>query len=82
MQALISADIPLHKLSNPAFQDFLEKYTGRRIPSPNTLRGSYLRDTFESTLQSIRIAIGEGLIYVSIDETTDVEGRFVCYSTL
>jgi len=41
-QAMVSANIPLNKLSNNVFRTFLEKYTGKSIPMEATLRkGSY-----------------------------------------
>jgi hypothetical protein len=38
----LAANIPWHKLQNPAFQNFLTKYCGRKIPDESTLRKNYL----------------------------------------
>jgi len=40
--AIISVDIPFHKLSNPQFKPFIEKYTSKSIPRETTLRKTYL----------------------------------------
>ncbi|KAJ4433676.1 hypothetical protein ANN_15987 [Periplaneta americana] len=37
-RSLISADIPLYKLKNKVFREFLEKYTQHTIPDESTLR--------------------------------------------
>jgi hypothetical protein len=57
---------------------FLEKYTGQNIPDEDTLRKNYVQDNiYFEKLSSIRDEIQDGLIWVSIDETTDVEGRYI-----
>ncbi|KAL4107434.1 hypothetical protein QTP88_017776 [Uroleucon formosanum] len=73
---LIRADIPIFKLKNLEFTDFLEKYTGQQIPDESTIRKNYVNIIYEETLQSIRQCIQDGPIWVSIDESTDVEGRY------
>ncbi|KAL4096902.1 hypothetical protein QTP88_021777 [Uroleucon formosanum] len=52
-KALMTANIPVHKISNTEFRNFLEKYTLHAVPSERNK------------------------IWVSIDETTDVEGRYI-----
>jgi hypothetical protein len=76
-RALVSADIPMHKLENPVFREFIEKYTLRKCPSRKILQDNYLDGIYEETLQKIRNEIGESKIWVSIDETTDTCGRYV-----
>ena len=46
-EALISADIPLHKLNNKLFKHFLEKYTLKKIYDESTLRKNYVRPLYE-----------------------------------
>jgi hypothetical protein len=75
--ALMCADIPLHKVENPAFKDFLQKYTKEQVPSETTLRKVYVGLKYQETLGRIRSTVGEHHIWVSIDETTDTKGRYV-----
>ncbi|KAL4141628.1 hypothetical protein QTP88_004236 [Uroleucon formosanum] len=76
-QAMVSANIPLNKLSNNVFRTFLEKYTGKSIPMEATLRKGYIDDIFNSTLDNMKMEIQQNKIWVSIDETCDVKGRFI-----
>lgn len=76
-KALLSANIPLNKLSNQVFRNFLELYTGKEIPYETTLRKGYIDDCFIETMQKIREYISDHKIWISIDETTDAEGRFI-----
>ncbi|KAL4136113.1 hypothetical protein QTP88_007679 [Uroleucon formosanum] len=73
---LIRADIPIFKLKNREFTDFLEKYTGQQVPDESTIQKNYVNIIYEETLQSIRQCIQDGPIWVSIDESTDVEGKY------
>lgn len=38
VRTFVACDIPLEKLDHPALRSFLEKYTGRTVPSVSTLR--------------------------------------------
>jgi len=76
-QAFIKTDIPLAKLQNFNLKSFLEKYTAQSIPDESTLRKNYIQPIYKETLVSIRNSISDGPIWVSIDETTDVDGRFI-----
>jgi len=75
--SLISANIPWNKLQVPQFKAFLEKYTGNHIPDERTLRKNYLGPLFDKTLESIRIFIGDSNIWFTVDETTDLKGRYI-----
>lgn len=76
-KALLSANIPLKKINNVEFKSFLEKYTDEVIPDESTLRKNYLNDCFEETLTKIKSTFQDKKIWISIDETTDIEGRYV-----
>ena len=76
-RALVSADIPLYKLKNEIFREFLQEYTQHTIPDESTLRKTYAPTIYHETVQKIRYEIKDGPILVSIDETTDKEGRLV-----
>lgn len=76
-KALLCSNIPLFKLSQPSFRSFLEKYTNKIIPDQSTLRKKYVNECYEETINNIRAYASEKKIWVSIDETTDVAGRYV-----
>lgn len=76
-EAMLFANIPLYKLENVKFRAFLQEYTGKEIPKEATLRKGYVDDCYKDTLEKIRNHVSNNKIWVSIDETTDVEGRFV-----
>lgn len=76
-QALLSANIPLHKLSNELFRTFLEKYTNKSIPNESTLRKTYVAECYEDCINKIRSYCENQKLWVSIDETTDSVGRYV-----
>ncbi|KAL1446681.1 hypothetical protein WDU94_003651 [Cyamophila willieti] len=75
-ETLMASNIPMHKVNNPAFKKFLQKYcVGHNIPDESTLRKNYVPGVYQSVLQSIREDIGDNYIWVSTDETTDACGR-------
>ncbi|KAL4098224.1 hypothetical protein QTP88_022868 [Uroleucon formosanum] len=76
-KALLCSNIPLFKLSQPSFRSFLEKYTNKIIPDQSTLCKKYVNECYEETINNIRAYVSEKKIWVSIDETTDVAGRYV-----
>lgn len=51
--ALMSANIPLNKLSNESFRNFMEMYTGKDVPTEATLRLGYINEIFEETMDKI-----------------------------
>ncbi|KAL4113960.1 hypothetical protein QTP88_017506 [Uroleucon formosanum] len=73
----MTANIPVHKISNAEFRKFLEKYTLHAVPSESTLRKTYINDCYDECMSEIRQYITGNKIWVSIDETTDVEGRYI-----
>jgi hypothetical protein len=74
---MVSSNIPLHKVEAASFRKFLEKYTTQPIPTESTLRKNYLASCYEDTINQIRYSVRKNKIWVSIDETSDVDGRFV-----
>ncbi|KAL4113004.1 hypothetical protein QTP88_016713 [Uroleucon formosanum] len=76
-QTLLLANIPLNKLNNEHFRKFLEKNIKVDIPNESTLRKNYVELCYNDTMQKIRDYVGNKKIWVSMDETTDVEGRYV-----
>ena len=51
-KTLVSADTPLHKLTNVQLSKFIHKYTNFTIPDQRTLRKNYIKHLYdESTLK-------------------------------
>ncbi|PNF39209.1 hypothetical protein B7P43_G01301 [Cryptotermes secundus] len=76
-QWMVSSNIPLEKLHNQHFRQFLETYTSHPIPSESTLRKNYLSTCYEDMLNKIRTSVADNKIWVSLDETSDVDGRYI-----
>jgi hypothetical protein len=55
----------------------LEKYTTHAILADFTLGKNYLASCYQDTINKIRNNVGKTKIWVSIDETSDVDVRFV-----
>jgi len=76
-RAMLAANIPLNKLANPQFKSFLAKYTGQNIPVESTLRNGYIDDCYTEKMNEIKKLINGKKIWISMDETTDIEGRYI-----
>ena len=74
---MVSSNIPLHKVEADSFGKLFEKYTTHAIPTESTLRKNYLASCYEDTINKIRNSVGKNKIWVSIDQTSDVDDRFV-----
>jgi hypothetical protein len=74
---MVSSNIPLHKVEAASFRKFLEKYMTHPIPTESTLKKNYLASCYDDTINKIRNSVGKNKIWVSIDETSDIDGRFV-----
>jgi len=77
VEAFVSANIPFWKLENKTFASFLAKYTGKETPSESTLRKNYVKVTYDNMMDYIRKQLNDKLIWVSMDETIDLRGRYV-----
>jgi hypothetical protein len=55
----------------------LEKYRNQHIPTDSTLRKNYLSPCYENILRKPRRRVADNKIWLSIDETTDISGRYV-----
>jgi hypothetical protein len=74
---MVSSNIPLHKVEAASFRKFLEKYTNHPIPTESKLRKNCLASCYEDTINKIRKNVGKNKIWVSIDETSDVDDIFL-----
>ena len=75
--ALVDADIAFHKVKNPTFSAFLEKYSGHKTPDESTLRKNHLPRLYDETLHRIRASLQDSKIWIAVDETTDSESRYI-----
>lgn len=75
--AMAQSNIPWHKLEQPSFRAFLEKYCNRHIPNESTLRKNYLNKCYQERISKIREKLCDKAIYIVVDETTDICGRYV-----
>lgn len=73
---MVSANIPLNKLSNIEFRTFLEVNSGKDVPTESVLRKFYLDDCYNEMMEKIRQGVFDRKIWVSL-ETTDAEGRYI-----
>ena len=76
-QALLSAGIPLAKMKNKHLHDFLEKYTGKTIPTEAHLRNKYVPICYDEVLSRMREELKEGSLWVVADCARDAQGREV-----
>lgn len=51
---LVSVNIPLKKINNPKFKNFLERHMGRSLPDESTLRKHYIPVCYNETMARIR----------------------------
>lgn len=79
--ALIAANIPFESLNTIQFRDFLSEWTQQIIPYPSTLRKSYADICYQETIEKIRGEFeNDCKIWLSVDETTDSEGRYIAHA--
>ena len=72
--------MPLNKLTNVKLKSFLEELRGQSILDQTTLRKTYVHELYTDTIQILQKKATGAKLWVSIDETTDVEQRYVaCY---
>lgn len=76
-EAFVAADIPLYKLRNPVLSSFLQKYCGRNIPHETTLRKHYIDPLYSRVVENIKDNLADKPLWVTVDETTDTQGRIV-----
>lgn len=76
-KTFLEANIPLYKIDHPSIIAFFEKYTSHSIPGMSTLRRNYVPRLYENLIERLRAKAVGKRIWVSLDETADVERRMV-----
>jgi hypothetical protein len=74
---LVEANIPLYKVNHPSVKKFLTKYTTHHVPDESTLRKFHVKVLYDTNIANIKMDIGEDAFYLIIDESTDVEQRYI-----
>ena len=73
---LVVNNIPVSKIDNKSFTEFLVKYINKPIPSRFTI-GRQLDNVFENTMNGIKEQLSDENIWLSVDETTSSDGRCI-----
>ncbi|KAL7296899.1 hypothetical protein TKK_0003039 [Trichogramma kaykai] len=77
-ETFLACNIPFYKLSNPHLNRFLKKYcVHQNIPDESTLRKNYVPQIYQEILDEIRKKLDKKLLWISADETTDINGRYI-----
>lgn len=76
-KCFIASNIPLYTLRKSPMVEFLEKHTKYRVPSESTLRSKCIPKLYEECVQNLKEKAANKLIWVSLDESTDPEERYV-----
>jgi len=82
MPQLIKADILVSKLKNPTVKIFLEKHTRQAVPNKSIHQKNYVEIIYNEILSKIRDVIEIGPIWISVDETTNVDGSYIASAIL
>lgn len=73
----MQANIPINKVNHPSIIQFIEKYTAHSAPDESTLRRNYLPPLYGKLIEELRSKACGKRIWVTLDETTDVQQRSV-----
>lgn len=76
-KSFLCAGVPLHKISHPSIQEFITEFTSFSAPSESALRKTYVPNLYQECLQKLREKAADNFIWITLDETTDVEQRYV-----
>lgn len=67
----------MSKLDNPQFKAFIEKYTEHEAPSRVTIIRVHVDKTYIRCLDEARTNLGDDLLCVALDSTSDILKRSV-----
>lgn len=76
-KAFVKSNIPINVIRGPAMTEFLEKHTKYAAPSETVLRTKYLPAIYDDIVAKLKQIVKGKHIWVSLDETTDSEQRYV-----
>jgi hypothetical protein len=75
-EALLSAK-PLNKVQNHKFKQFLETFCKKNIPHESTLRKNDVCSIYNNVIREIKSHIKDQFLYIIVDKTADVRGRYI-----
>lgn len=75
-KTFIESNIPLHTIRQPSMVKFLEIHTKYGVPSESTLR-KCIPKIYNECMNKMKGIAANKYLWVSIDETTDSEERYV-----
>ena len=81
LKMCLEANIPVNKINHPSVRSFLSKYIDTKkysIPEATTLNKTYLPRRY-NVIEEIRNEINDNSIWISVDETTDICGRYMVH---
>lgn len=76
-KCFLEANIPLKKITHPAVVKFVEKHTKYTPPSEGTMRNKYLPILYDNCVDRMKRIAANNYVWISIDESTDCEQRYV-----
>ena len=71
---LVACNIPLFKVENPVFKDFMKTHCREAIPTRLTLTRNMEKES-ASILDTIKVKLAGKDLFIAVDETTDRCGR-------
>lgn len=75
IKMLVKCNIPIYKVTNKHFKEFIANHCGKLTPDESTLRKNYLHILYQESLSEMRVEIGSNWIYLQVDESTDSSDR-------
>lgn len=76
-KTFLRTGVPLHKISHPDMRTFIEEFTSFAAPSVSALRKVYVPNLYNECLDKLRKKAADNYIWITLDETTDSEQRYV-----
>lgn len=76
-KSFLEANIPIHKVSHPSIVQLIEEHTKYAAPSETSMRAKYLPTLYDECIERMKNIAANNSIWISIDETTDCEQRYV-----
>lgn len=74
---VLSANTSISKLGHSDVLNSLFNYTRQTIPDESTIRKYYVSNYHNDTIYNTSSYLKNQKLWISIDETTDVEGQFI-----
>jgi len=70
-------NIPLHKINESPFKEFVHEFTGFTCPDESTARKLYVDKIYEEKFKNLQALVRDRKVYLVFDETPDSQHRLV-----